>query len=467
MTLTLFSFSKRQNSTAVPSSGGTAVDVVLKNETSMNNPVFLLSGARPDATYCQFEGAYYFIDDVRSVRTNLWEIICTIDVLGTYRTEIGNTVAFVEYATEGNSDVIDSRLPVVGMPSTSENVGATVADVASDGSGIIGGVVVSTTGYDGCCAWITSLDGVEFLGRSNQTWADSILQDNPQYQYADSWSGVGQALLDCFNGYYHALKQLIASGNALDNLKSAIWLPFVLADGGSSAKKIYLGNYDTGIFAIPIKHPIRKWTSSIAIPWQFSDWRNNSPYTEIELYLPFFGVISIPASSVRGIESITLEFALNMISGDLICRVYAGAVEIGMFSTNAGVSLPVGSSNVNPLQAASGIISGLTLAANGNFAAAVGITMAGLQQTPRSSGHVSGTAATGIDLYIRCKTICHDLSAAPGAAAAAQGIPLFAQRTLSSLTGYVQTRGASVQGAIRGVLRDQINDILDSGFFRE
>lgn len=467
LSLLLFSFAKRQNSTAIPAdASGVAVAVTLKIGTSKNNPVFLLSGDLPDYTYCKFDDAYYFIDDIRSVHNDLYELSCSIDVMATYRNEIAATTAFVEYAAQGNSDVIDSRIPVVGMPSISENVGATVADIASDGSGIIGGVVVSTTGYDGCCAWITSLDGVEYLGRSNQTWANAILQDNPQYQYPDSMAGLGQALLDCFNGYYHALKQLIASGNALDNLKSAIWLPFVLSDS-SSAKKIYLGNYDTGIFAIPIKHPIRRWTSSIAIPWQFSDWRNNAPYTEIELYLPFFGVISIPASSVRGVNSITIEFALNMISGDLICRVYAGSVELGLFSTNAGVSLPVGSSNINPLQAASGIISGLTLAANGNFAAAVGVTMAGLQQTPRSSGNVSGTAATGIDLYIRCKTICHNLSAAPGSAAASQGIPLFAQRTMSNLSGYIQTRGASVAGSIRGSLRDRINDIMDSGFFRE
>lgn len=466
MILTLFSFPKRQNSTAVPSSGGAAVDVVLKNETSYNNPVFLLSGARPDADYCAFEGAYYFINDIRSVRTNLWEIVCEIDVLGTYRDQIRQTAAFVEYATQGNNDLIDSRLPVVGMPTVSENVGAAVADVAADGSGIIGGVVVSTTGYDGCCAWITSLDGVEFLGRANQTWANAYLQDNTQ-QYPDSMAGIGQAIRDFLNGLYKVSRQLIASGNALDNLKSAMWMPFVLADGGSSAKEIYLGNYATSIFAIPIKHPIKKWTSSIAIPWQFNDWRNNSPYTEIELYVPFFGVISVPASSVRGNENISLEFALNMISGDLITRIYSGSVELGVFSTNAGISLPVGSSNVNPLQAASGIISGITLAANGNLAAAVGVTMAGLQQTPRSSGQVSGTAATGIDLYIRCKTICHDLSGAPGNAAASQGIPLFAQRTLSDLSGYVQTRGASVSGAIRGALRAQINDILDGGFFME
>ena len=88
LTLTLYAFTKRKNSTAIPTDAGVVVDVVLKKETSFNNPVFVLHGGMPTATYAQFQGAYYFIDDLISVRDDIWELVCSIDPLGTLRAGI-------------------------------------------------------------------------------------------------------------------------------------------------------------------------------------------------------------------------------------------------------------------------------------------------------------------------------------------------------------------------------------------
>ena len=44
MNVTFWNFSKRQNSTKVPTSGGTVYDVKLKDDTSLLNPVFILIG---------------------------------------------------------------------------------------------------------------------------------------------------------------------------------------------------------------------------------------------------------------------------------------------------------------------------------------------------------------------------------------------------------------------------------------
>lgn len=70
----------------------TISDVVLKRDTSILRPVLLINSAQDIYTYnymyiSEF-GRYYFIDDIRSVNNNMWEISAHVDVLETYKTEI-------------------------------------------------------------------------------------------------------------------------------------------------------------------------------------------------------------------------------------------------------------------------------------------------------------------------------------------------------------------------------------------
>ena len=67
MELKLYTFSKRRNSTARPTSSGLSINVNLKRSTSILNPVFLLQGDIEEFLlydYAYYNGRYYFIDDV-------------------------------------------------------------------------------------------------------------------------------------------------------------------------------------------------------------------------------------------------------------------------------------------------------------------------------------------------------------------------------------------------------------------
>lgn len=76
----------------------------LKEGTSVINPIILLQGT--PATVQQIVtsnylhvpdfGRYYFIRDISSVRTNLWEISCHVDVLQTYATQIKAQTAIIQ-----------------------------------------------------------------------------------------------------------------------------------------------------------------------------------------------------------------------------------------------------------------------------------------------------------------------------------------------------------------------------------
>lgn len=70
-----------------------ALEGTLREETSILDPVILLSGidsylSTMNYLYIQEFGRYYFINAIKSVRNGLWEISCHVDVLYTYQTSI-------------------------------------------------------------------------------------------------------------------------------------------------------------------------------------------------------------------------------------------------------------------------------------------------------------------------------------------------------------------------------------------
>ena len=75
----------------------TVSDVSLKRDTSILTPVLLTNDARDvyeyNYMYIQQFNRYYFIDDIKSVHNNMWEISAHVDVLETYKTQILNNSA--------------------------------------------------------------------------------------------------------------------------------------------------------------------------------------------------------------------------------------------------------------------------------------------------------------------------------------------------------------------------------------
>ena len=112
-TAIFYTFSKRKNSTKVPTGSGDSYTVNLKSGTSLLSPTLLLNiSSRPTYNYLSFEGRYYFVTDIVSVRNDLWEISCNVDALASWKSEIGGTTANILYATGGRDDIIDQRIPI-------------------------------------------------------------------------------------------------------------------------------------------------------------------------------------------------------------------------------------------------------------------------------------------------------------------------------------------------------------------
>lgn len=78
----------------------------LRNESSVIYPSFLLEIDNPtDYNYCFIPefNRYYFITDMVSVRTNLWRVACTVDVLMSYQAQIMNLEVIASDLTLGEN----------------------------------------------------------------------------------------------------------------------------------------------------------------------------------------------------------------------------------------------------------------------------------------------------------------------------------------------------------------------------
>ena len=89
--------SKRRNSTLRPSLSDTR-NVKIKDDTSIDRPVFILTGNDFNYNYAKWNDHYYFIDDIKSIHNNLIEVSCILDVLATYKDYILNSTQYVSYS---------------------------------------------------------------------------------------------------------------------------------------------------------------------------------------------------------------------------------------------------------------------------------------------------------------------------------------------------------------------------------
>ena len=113
ITVNLYTFSKRENSTKRPTSGGTSYSCTLLDETSLMNPTFKLSIASnpigKNYAYVPDFNRYYFINDIRSYQ-NFWYIDCTCDVLASFKDTIGAESHYVlRSASNYDEYICDNR----------------------------------------------------------------------------------------------------------------------------------------------------------------------------------------------------------------------------------------------------------------------------------------------------------------------------------------------------------------------
>lgn len=447
LTVQFGNFGKRKNSTARPASLAASFSVALKENTSIDNPVFKLTAPAFDYNYCKWDDRYYFVVDIVSERNNGWSVTCELDLLATYRAEVLATTAFVEYAAQGNSQIVDARIGVEYGVGNVATTNSTLDLLTADGSYIL--AIVGATSTD-----LYKVDRSTIRGIMNA---------------AAAWSYNAIDRTDMVSVLASTATQLLAMGNAPQNVRAAYWLPIDVSGMAGVSAPLVLGEYETSLTGRALGGSFMNEQKTIAIPHRYSDWRKQNPYETVYLHLPLYGTINIPSDLACDSDALKVSFLCDIQSGDytyLIQRPSSLTNEI-VVGGNMRSEMLIGASNTTP----SKTLGALSMAAIGaavnpiaGFAGAAA-TLQTLQPLPYTAGAMGGSSNLIYDL--QCFVLSRNTAEEPQASAYTHGIPLFKTVTLRTLTGYAQTRGASVSGTLHGEQYDRVNAMLDSGVFIE
>lgn len=469
-TLTTWTFSKRHNSTAIPATLGSDHDVNLKGGCDILAPVFVLQiSGTPTFNYCKFQGRYYFVTGIKSVRQDLCEISAQVDVLATFKSAVTGSSQFVLYYTHANTEISDKRLSTKTTQTTQSESGS----FDEFGKGTC--YVLSVVGQDSVGQYAIDLDDLKDI--VSQNFLDTLEHqiDTVSLPASDSLVDFAQYITDLLT--QEALSFTYV-GKIADCIRNCYALPIRYAAWGGTSETIFIGRASSGQSGYRLANNERILTDSatVTIPWQATDWRRNAPYHEIYLYIPCIGLTTISPSDVIGETALHIDLTLDKLSGDVIINVGTTSKVLAQYTTNVAVNYPVGFSNVDPAGAitsvagAVGAISGAVNPVIGAAVAGLGLTNI-IQPQPETIGSNGGGAFLGLVGYtgykVYCFTIFHDTTVSPSSVSAVKGTPYNGVLNLQNITGYVQCMDASVSGSMTDTEREEINNLLNGGVYIE
>ena len=450
--ITLYNFSKRENSTARPSGSGVTVSALLKLPTDIVNPSFQLSGVGADYNYIEWDGRYYYRNTARYETNTVVTYECSLDVLATYRSQIMNTSAFVKYsASDFNVYIDDDRMSIE---------------------------ISETDGYTQNAELLTDGTDEDMAGTFILEYATDEATYGPTgcvYLDAETCAQVtGMLNSEGFNDFLNsAAKQL---QGAYDCLVGCRYVPFTWYSSGSLSR-IALGGYVTDINAIRARS-IHWYYANVNIPWQYDDFRRSAKYCALLLYLPGYGWFELNPNDFAKHDQIAIKLAIDGITGNGTYLIggqaradccFATNIGIGTLSSNAvGMIGTIGSAASLIALGASGAGLLATAAAGASFlTGAIGTTGRNVGTTGTSSGTAGVLQSPNDFKRVYCIVVQRRTNVDPSSLASTIGRPLCEVRQLGSLSGYVQTVDASVSVPADDTIADRINSYLNGGVYLE
>lgn len=373
ITVYLYNFSKRQDSTARPAGGGMEMKVVWESPYDVVNPTIELRGADTTnynyAYIPEFGERYYWATPSRYRDSDhvIMDLHC--DVLATYRPQILSQQFYVELSqTAYNSLYKDSRIAMLTtltkgsagaeMPGISENscnqyyieaigVGTTntftnkyilspdqlgeIATKALTDPDVTEGVFKGFTGLinnDGLSGMLTALVSPSgYFGKimdACEQAADQFgleegskisVREYVSSKVADAWDEITSAVMERFKNPWDCIVTI--KGLAIPNARI---FP------STSLAPVYLGVTNTEIAGRILTDTLsQEQTCTVAIPWQYRsadngilDIRNCSPYTTVNVILPGCNVVKVSNDVLYGSQNVKAKYKINATSGEVL-----------------------------------------------------------------------------------------------------------------------------------------------------
>lgn len=473
MKVRFYNFSKRKNSTKLPSSSYTELSVLLKDDTSVHDPVLQISGG-PNVSYnyayIPTFDKYYFVKDYVSVANGLTDYYLSEDVMGSHVSEIAACSCRVAFCTNPYySNITDPRIAVKTSKFINFSVGANNRNVLDS----TGCYVVTTFGKHGGAGGV----GTTYLmTEANVKKLSEWICDNDT---------VAGAIRNFFNG------------DLTSGILGISWIPFPLytnSSGVTNVSTIWIGNRSSlADDSVTIDaYRLDKFltvtngdTFTIHKKYPKTDFRAVEPFTTGSMYLPGVGIVELSMSDLVESDTLTVSWALEYPTGNVSYAIKNESGDIiQTASACVAAQCPLGQTSVNGVGAVNAIKTAVagaaTLAAGaatggGLAIAGAGAMLAGAAGTVLSYNQratsIQGAIGTRYVLqnnpvYLEYAAATEDPEDSSGYIAI-KGRPLGEVVTISSCNGYIECDNASVDIAGSDLERDEINAIMNSGFYFE
>lgn len=466
-TVKLYTFSKRDNSTKRPASdAGTTFSCVIKTGSGMMNPSLAFDfGVTTDPSqynyaYIPAFERYYFIEEWYFEQA-LWTASLKVDVLATYKTEIGNSSLYIMRAAGAhNGNIIDTLYPAKSGCSFDST---TVSNPWWDDISYIVGVV-SRAGNMGSMAYYGMATSQIVTMCENLLDASTLITEENGFNLDDASEALQLSLVDPMQ-YIKSCMALPVSMSDISNIGSAARVYAFNWDSGANGYKILQAPYINKSFSFSIKkHPD---TSSRG------NYVNSAPYTNISLTIPPFGVIDIDTSVTCNAPSLTAQVRIDPITGKGILTVSCNGIVLNRVESQIGVPISLSSVTRDYIGAASGLagavgggVAGAALGGVGGaiIGAASGIGNAIGSLMPRAS--TVGTTG-GFASCMGTFRLDHQFFRPIADDNTHNGRPLCEVRQINTLSGYMIIQDGDV--AINGTsTEDQaVRSYLEGGFYYE
>lgn len=464
LSITLYNFSKRLNSTKnPPTEGGLTVQAVLKDNTSLLRPELEVveNVTAYNYAYIPDFSRYYFVEDVIWER-GVWRVVLSVDVLATYKNVIGDTTAYIlRCATFQDPSITDLLYPAVTEIDTQKTEfsledGWVENPTVANGYYVVGIVNNLDSAYGAVAYYVMT-------GKEMADFRAYMLGDIQSWDQITDFSGdVAKAFIDPFQ-----------------YVVSCMWFPAgVPVD--ANKKTIAFGYWKSNLQASILSQTTRNYPFSLARP----DRTNNkdltylyrTPWANYYLYLQPWGLIQLDASKM-GKSGVSCNITYDFVSGKAILTItskltndvlYTGEAQVGvqMQLSNVGLNLKSATSSVGSLiEAAKNSIGGVIgnighKFSASNIASSAIISNASVQSTGTNSGMAADSLGGKATLFANYyESVMFDI--------ADNGKPLCQNRKISDCTGFVKVENGLINFSATEPEKRMVKEYLEGGFYYE
>ena len=402
---------------------------------------------------------YYFIEEWYFDRA-LWTATLKVDVLATYKSEIGSASLYVlRAASASNGNVIDTFYPC--------KAGATFDnDVKSNPWNTTPTAVIGVIGKGSMFGSMNyyAMDPAQsyLINLCNALTDPSLIQNDANFSNIDASYGLQLSLVDPMQ-YIKSCVMIPVATQEISGIDNAASFGVFSFDNIGTGQKVHPSSriYKSYSFTLK-KHPD---TNSRG------NYVNSAPYTKMTLTIPPYGCIDIDTSVTCNASTLNVDIEIDPTNGKGILVISCNNIVLNRLEAQIGIPVSLSSvtrdyiggvtSAVNAVgsgvSALMGNIGGV-FSAIGSIGSAVESMMPRAQTVGTTGSFVSNRGDFRLD-YQFMRPVDDDNTH--------NGRPLCDVRQISSLSGYILVQDGDV--AIAGTSAEDaaVRNYLEGGFYYE